>query len=189
MKSVSPLLARTARLSTLAAVALAGLIVAAVLAFRSRCVPNVGAPCASDRECAQCADVLTGDFETKTRTAMAVKCRHATCELPSFDPCVAIRAEFPPVNCTPNVGVHCGSDQDCAQCADVLNFTGACNVRIPTAVACVDGVCQKTGCPQEPCPRGQVCWGCVANIECFCSEPTPPLDASPTPDGAPARRP
>lgn len=72
--------------------------------------------------------------------------------------------------CTPNIGAHCASDQDCAQCAEVRTRTGTSRVKVTTAVECVDAVCKKTGCPTERCPQGQVCVGCEVNLPCLCRD-------------------
>ncbi|HEY2516735.1 MAG TPA: hypothetical protein VGI39_37955 [Polyangiaceae bacterium] len=72
--------------------------------------------------------------------------------------------------CTPNLGSHCASDQDCAQCADVRSRNGLSRVKVTTAVECVDAVCKKTGCPTERCPQGQVCTGCEVNLPCQCRD-------------------
>jgi hypothetical protein len=90
-------------------------------------------------------------------------------EPPSADPADAgSNGSDAPPGCAPNVGAHCASDQDCAQCADVHQAFGARVVRVATAVQCIDSVCVKTGCPTERCPRGQTCTGCVANLPCVC---------------------
>jgi hypothetical protein len=162
---------------TLWAVALMVSIVA-VWRDPAPCMPNVGAHCAADQDCAQCADVCGLNCETKVRTAEAVECRHAVCQFRGFDPCAPFRALYPPVTCTPNVGGSCVSDQDCAQCADVPMRNG-CHVTITTLVDCVDSVCKTTGCPVERCPQGQVCVGCSMVEPCACVPRAIPSDASP----------
>jgi hypothetical protein len=88
--------------------------------------------------------------------------------VPSSSPMASAKPPDPPAACTPNRGAHCTSDQDCAQCADVLTRDGLTRVRVTTAVECVDAVCKKTGCPVQRCPQGQYCEGCEVNLPCRC---------------------
>ena len=96
---------------------------------------------------------------------------HAPQSPPSSQPAsvaTPVPASDPPAACTPNVGARCAASKDCAQCADVTTRLGTGQVRLATAVDCVDQVCKKTGCPVDRCPAGQSCTGCVANLPCEC---------------------